>query len=428
MHNIVRATARWLFALFLLLLGGCATDRTLMPTPHLYSQGHARLFNALHPKLQTSMVPIFFVTDRKPETDDHGHLHYGHGRSASLAFGEASVEIGQNLSWDAVQDASARRKRLGKVTIELKSLRELGRTPPTPFPFTTKGGFYEHDAGVLEKAHKAAAVFRAEINAKLALTSRKELLVFVHGYNNTFRDAALTIAEMWHFFGREGVPVLYSWPAGLGGLTGYTYDRESGEFTVHHLKMMLKALADNPKVEGINLISHSRGTDVATSALRELFIEARAAGIDPRDRFRLNHVVLAAPDLDFDLVKQRLVSEPIAPGVGSIDIYVSPEDKALGLAEWVFGSTRRVGRLSSTELDREELTQSASNNTANLIVLHGDGGAFGHSYFRDNPAVSSDIFLALRYGRKPGHEYGRPLQRQWGNIFLIDDSYLLEPR
>ncbi len=67
-------------------------------------------------------------------------------------------------------------------------------------------------------------------------------------------------------------------------------------------------------------------------------------------------------------------------------------------------------------------------NAPNLIELRGDGGAFGHSYFHDNPAVSSDIFLALRYGRKPGGDHGRPLRHQWGNIFLIDDGYLLQPR
>ena len=38
----------------------------------------------------------------------------------------------------------------------------------------------------------------------------------------------LVIAELWHFLGRQGVPILYTWPAGFGGLRGYTRDRESG--------------------------------------------------------------------------------------------------------------------------------------------------------------------------------------------------------
>ena len=41
------------------------------------------------------------------------------------------------------------------------------------------------------------------------------------------------------------VPVAYSWPAGSKGLIrGYTYDHDSSEFTVYHLKQMLHALAD----------------------------------------------------------------------------------------------------------------------------------------------------------------------------------------
>ena len=42
------------------------------------------------------------------------------------------------------------------------------------------------------------------------------------------------MAEFWHFLGRLGVPLKYTWPAGRPGLNGYSYDRESSEFTVNH--------------------------------------------------------------------------------------------------------------------------------------------------------------------------------------------------
>ena len=103
------------------------------------------------------------------------------------------------------------------------------------------------------------------------------------------------MAQLWHFMGRVGVPVVYTWPAGHPGLLrGYQYDRESGEFTVFHLRQALELLADCPDVEKIHIIAHSRGTDIAMSALRELHIGARAAGLDTRERYKLGTVVLAA--------------------------------------------------------------------------------------------------------------------------------------
>ena len=45
---------------------------------------------------------------------------------------------------------------------------------------------------------------------------------------DSFEDAIFRIAELWHFLGREGVPIAYTWPAGHPGLLrGYNYDRES---------------------------------------------------------------------------------------------------------------------------------------------------------------------------------------------------------
>jgi esterase/lipase superfamily enzyme len=402
-----------------------------MPTPHLYSQGHEPLFAELAPELQTTDVPVYFVTDRAPETDDQGARHYGSGRSRSLAYGEATVSIEGPESWAALARTSRTGERGAQYTLALTGLREIGRAPPTPFPYTPRGGFYDHDAGVMARVRDVGRRFHAELDRRLALTPRKEVLIYVHGYNNSFRDATLTWAGMWHFFGREGVPVVYSWPAGRGGLTGYAYDRESGEFTVHHLKMMLRAIAENPQVEGLRILAHSRGTDVIATALRELFIESRAAGVDPLQRFRIRQLVLAAPDLDFDVTMQRLVSEPIAPGVGQLTVYVSPTDKAIGIAEWLFGSVQRIGRLRLRDLVTTEFSKAlpyadrpaAAANTT-VVQLQGSGGSYGHTYFYENPAVSSDVLLALRYDRAPGARNGRPLIPQQRSFWLIEDDYL----
>ena len=48
-----------LVALLVLATSACTSTRPLMPTPHLYSEGHAELFGPLHPELQTNTVPVY---------------------------------------------------------------------------------------------------------------------------------------------------------------------------------------------------------------------------------------------------------------------------------------------------------------------------------------------------------------------------------
>jgi esterase/lipase superfamily enzyme len=415
--------------LAVMALTGCASSRSLMPTPNLYAAGKQEPFTQISPEFKTNRVELFYVTDRKPEKDKNGKLTYGYGRSNSAAFGTATVEIGENVSWEKLRKNSRRHERTEDLELRMARIVEIGRIPPSPLPFSVRGGFFEHDPAAMKKVKAVEKRGEKEISRRLALTPRKEVIVFIHGYNNTFEDAAFTLAELWHFMGREGVPILYTWPAGFGGPKGYTYDRESGEFTVYHLKLFLKALGRYEEVEKVHLIAHSRGTDVTATALRELFIESRAAGVDPLKRFKIENVVLAAPDLDFSVIQQRTMTEPLAPGIGQITIYVSQRDKALSLSSWLFGGLERLGRLDFRSLDKGQVKGVAQSvDNANFIDLRGEGGAFGHAYFHDNPAVSSDLIQVIRYGRKPGKESGRPLKKLRKGFWAITDDYLLSPK
>jgi hypothetical protein len=58
-----------------------------------------------------------------------------------------------------------------------------------------------------------------------------------------------------------------------------------------------------------------------------------------------------------------------------------------------------------------------------VIDAHVRTDFLGHSYFHENPAVSSDLILLLRDNRGPGAENGRPLIRRDNNFWEIDDTY-----
>jgi len=414
-----------LFAVFLtgsLLVSGCA-NRQLIETPNLYAQAGLDPFQDCPPAFQNNEVEVLYATDRLPEDRRGGGREYGYKRSRSLAYGRAVVEFGEDVPWPVLAENSLKENRDVSLPLNLRQTVQLGRFPETPLPFVKQGNQLVEDPGAVAENERVSRAFQAEVSRRLAQTPQKDAYVFVHGYNNDFQHSVFVIAEIWHFLGRKGIPIAYSWPAGRGRLRGYNYDRESGEFTIHHLKNFLKLLASCPDLERIHLLAHSRGTDVLTSAIRELVIETRAEGKNPHEVFKIADVTLAAPDLDFEVFIQRIAAEKVGLGLGRVTLYVSEEDKAIGLSTWLFFGMKRVGRLAYEDLDQSLRTRLGQIPNAAIVDARVHSGFVGHSYFYSHPAVSSDLILSMGQGRYPGTENGRPLEPVGPNFWRIEKGY-----
>jgi esterase/lipase superfamily enzyme len=409
--------------LFVGLVGCGGGGRELMPTPNLCVGVDGDPFADVPETLRSSTVDVMYVTDRKPVIGKDGAIRYGAERSHSLAFGMCLVQIGKGLSWETLVENTSGRKRSKSLAMSL-SIVEQARLPETPLPLVkTDKGLIEAPAAVA-KQDAIVKKFHDELRRRLAKTPTKEAYVYVHGFNNSFESGAFVIGELWHFFGRRGVPITYSWPAGAGlNIRGYSHDRESGEFTVFHLKQFLRVLGALEELEKIHIIAHSRGTHVATSALRELFIEARGAKLDPQEVYKIGNVVLASPDLDLDVTIQRLGAERFFRGTERVTIYVTAKDRAIGFSNWLFGSRRRVGQMSLADLSPALMQKLAGLPHTNFISARVKLDFTGHDYYRSNPAVSSDLILLLRDNREPGAANGRPLTEVAGNYWRIEDGY-----
>jgi len=405
---------------------GCAGAPRLMPTPRIYAAAARPLFTG--PAPPTTSVDLLYVTDRVPVTKPDGSLAYSSDRSRSMAFGSVTVEIGEQVSWPVLAQLSTESPRELPLELQLGAATELGRFPPIPYDVDPVPGGITRSPAVVDVHERAAAGLQAEVARRIAASPRKEVVLFVHGYANTFQDAAFSMADLCHFFGREFVCGIFSWPAGgsRGMMAGYNVDRESGEFAVQHLKQAIRLIAQTPGVERIHLMAHSRGTDVVASALRELNIEAYVAGDSVANRFKLKNIVLLAPDIDGDVAAAKIfgvVSDPdlaygaapqprkvfSGPGV-HITCYASWGDKALTLSEFLYGSLVRLGRLDVERLSKEQAAKAVGlAYLVDFIQVKATPGFLGHSYFTSDPAVSSDLVALIRYGLKPG-EPGRPLE------------------
>ncbi len=410
-----------LFLALLVLLSGCSTTRTMIPIPSLYTETATPLFDELAPALKGNRLSILYATDRLPEQQkSEKPTSYGSQRSPSGALGVAEVRI---------ENGAAQSKQGARPAIVIESVEELVRFPATPYLYRVGDrGRIEIEPGVAAELEQTKAQAREEILKRLALTPRKEVFLDVHGVGTAFDDAVLSLAEFWHFMGREGIPIAYTWPAGSKGLIFYTVDRESGEFTVLHLKQLLRFLAETPEIERIHITAHSRGTDVALTALRELVIEARAKGLDPRKVLKIENLVLAAADMDVEVEMQRVVGEAMGPAFGRVTIYTNAEDRALAVAKSLFSSRQRLGTLTPSELTERQREFVRRSANLDVIVYQGSGGGFFKHGYYDDPAVSSDVVMLLRYGWRPGEGERRGLERLEENIWRLDDAYWANDR
>ncbi|MBI2808106.1 MAG: alpha/beta hydrolase [Planctomycetes bacterium] len=401
---------------------GCG--RYLVATPNLLQMpGAQHAYSTCPEDCQKPDALVLYATDRSVEGRNGASPRYGYGRSSSLAFGLAKVGLDPSPSWNELIRESTRAKRKRDYTLTLANTQELGRLKP-PVAQVAAG---DDKSVITQTAAQEIAAQRNEfcelLRGRLAQTSHKDVFIFIHGYNNTFEDAVFRAAEVWHFMGRVGVPVAYSWPAGLGGLRGYAYDRESGEFTVTHLRRFIQTIAECPDVERIHLIAHSRGCDVTISALRELNLVHRAQDKNTQQALKLENLVLAAPDIAEDIFLQRFVSERLLKVARRTTIYSSRKDRAIELADLIFASKRRLGMLEEKDFSPKMKHALARLPNVQFIECRLSGLWIGHSYVFDHPAGLSDLILVLRDRRDPGPENGRPLSRPAEAIWELNDSY-----
>ena len=418
---------RVLAILGVILSAACSSLERMPPTPNVSrdGSGSARL-RELPPDLQKPEMEILYVTDRAKDGDGVLGPEYGFGRSVSLAYGTATVSLGPETTWDEVVESSGRAGEDADWELELTEIDEVGSVGISADALEVVDGQLRRNAAAELQLMGIRANFISLVKSKIDQAPSKDLYVYVHGFNNSFYDSIARAAILWHSISRQGVFLSYTWPAGSGGALGYFYDRESGEFTIFHLREVIRLLAQVPGVERLHIIAHSRGTDVATTALRELNIALRAQGRDPQQMLKLETVMLAAPDLDLDVFAQRFWIENLGAMAKRTTIYFSSEDGAIGFSNWLFGSKTRIGTLSNIELTPIQTKLFKQLKQINLIECQVSGHGTSHAYVFGHPAAMSDVVAVLRDRRDVGAENGRPLEQLPQGTWLLTNDYFAE--
>jgi esterase/lipase superfamily enzyme len=205
--------------------------------------------------------------------------------------------------------------------------------------------------------------------------SGKNLLVFVHGYNVSFEDAARRTAQMASDLEFPGAPVFFSWPS-HNDWYRYPDDAENIQASVNQIRSFLEQIARESKAESINLVAHSMGSVGLTQAL---------AGLSDREPV-FNQVVLAAPDIDATVFREEIAPK-ITKTAKRVTLYTSQTDLAL-LASRYFNAGDRVGDSSRGVLSIPGIEV--------IDATEIDSSLLGHSYYGSNIQVLDDIANLFR--------------------------------
>lgn len=162
-----------------------------------------------------------------------------------------------------------------------------------------------------------------------------DVLIYVHGFKQTFETAVLDGAHLSDGIKFRGRTMVFSWPS-KAGLFDYAYDRDSAMWSRDEFERVLSALVSAPGTGRVNIVAHSMGTMLALESLRQLYGRNGDTVTG-----KIGAVVFAAPDIDMDVFSSAI--HRIGPLAAKITVIASTNDRALALSGQIAGGMTRVG-------------------------------------------------------------------------------------
>src|SRR4051795_8714728 len=140
----------------------------------------------------------------------------------------------------------------------------------------------------------------ADVGDLLAQAGGGDVLIYVHGFKQTFETAALDAAHLSDGIKFRGRTMVFSWPS-KAGLFDYAYDRESAMWSRDDFERVLTSIVATPGAGRIHIVAHSMGTMLTLESLLQLHARYGDTVAD-----RIGAVVFAAPDIDMDVFSSAI--------------------------------------------------------------------------------------------------------------------------
>lgn len=390
----------------LLLLAGCANTPVdqveLMPAPDVYGDG---LLNPLPEANPFERIPydgILFATDRAPAKLDDPEQYYRNDRGQVLRVGLAEIQFGKKeFQWELARQISMMKSRTSEFPISISKVEEWGMMGSS-LPYWFNMNQINKDEAPPDVTDR----FAEAINAQLAVSKKKHVYIYVHGYNVVYENPVLVSAELWHFLGYEGAFIAYAWPS-TPSKFAFIKDSDTSAGFARNLRLLLEFIAEKTDAEEVHVLGYSNGTRLVTRAVEQLaLIHSGETPEQIFEQLRLKNVILVGSDLD-----RGVFGTYMADGLLNVSkhftIYMSKQDKALGVLQFLT-RRQRLGQLWGGKgkelgpLARQAMIDYRDQlSFINVTDAEGAATGNGHGYFRSSPWASSDVLMSIYYNLSP---------------------------
>lgn len=313
---------------------------------------------------------VYFATNREPvstsEATRDPDLFFGDERG-DLTYGACEVSIPYKRVPGTLPEPSVLKLEFSQDPQKHVVLMEIERLPD--------------------------AEYWKQLRARVEASPNRQLMVFIHGYCATFRDAARRTAQMAYDMNYQGPAMFFSWPAGseheaFQERANYLKDLRRAEESDEDLITVIESISRYSGAQRVHLVAHSMGNFVLTEALKTIDDRRRETETPPK---YFDQVVMAAPDLN---AKEFITpkSDRVRAYGRRFTVYASRHDKALKLSKTVNGF-EPLGLLNdySRQGAVAKLYELVDASTAKSSWFDS-----GHVYYGDMPEMLIDLAFVFR--------------------------------
>jgi esterase/lipase superfamily enzyme len=399
--------------LLLFFLTGCQKKVYLMPTPAVLQTGEHDPFAVNPDQDQTNSVIVAYATNRLPvgSEEDRSYMTLF---DKNLRLGAAQVRIGsEKETWMDIYGLSTINKRKGDIVLDLEGTKELAVLD---------------SESPIDELGPEARLFFEKLNAAIDRSLDKDLILYVHGANNTFYRSSAQAAQFHHFTGRNSVVLFYAWPS-AASLLRYAVDVNNARKTVPVFARLLELLGRHSTARNIDILAYSAGAQVLSPALAELRQKHGTEDVEQlKARLRLGEIYFAAPDVDFRVFLENLATYIDLPI--HVTLALNPDDSVLKFAAR-HHRVSRAGRPDPDELSVEEtqwVIEASKKMPLDILWITSetiqDMDKGSHSFWYSHPWVSTDVLvLFLLQGRPQDRGLAEYEGERGGRVWYFPEDY-----
>jgi esterase/lipase superfamily enzyme len=242
--------------------------------------------------------------------------------------------------------------------------------------------------GLLDVTEVSGRNFWQNVCLHLGGVSERHAVIFVHGYNVSFENAALRAAQIGFDLSVKGTMAFFSWPS-QGRLQGYMADEATIEASESTIGDFMVDFATKSEADAVHIIAHSMGNRGVLRAVSRIADRARQ-----RTGVPFGQIILAAADVDADHFRNLCAAYKQVSR--RTTLYVSTRDRAVEASYWLHDFPR-AGLMPPICIVPGIDTINVANVDLTLL---------GHGYVGEARDVLQDMHQLITHNSPPEKRFG----------------------